>query len=116
MVVPPERARVFRGDGAYLITGGLGGLGLFLATEMAKAGCGRIVLTARSKPPAKALQAVERIRATGVDVVVESGNMAEADDAARVVAAATASGLPLRGCCTPRRWSRTPPWPTSPTS
>ncbi|ORA72925.1 polyketide synthase [Mycobacterium heidelbergense] len=97
VVVPPERARVFRGDGAYLITGGLGGLGLFLATEMAKAGCGRIVLTARSKPPAKALQAVERIRATGVDVVVESGNMAEADDAARVVAAATASGLPLRG-------------------
>ncbi|ORX01007.1 polyketide synthase [Mycobacterium triplex] len=97
VLVPPERAGVFRSDGAYIITGGLGGLGLFLATEMSKAGCGRIVLTARANPTAKARQAVERMRAGGVDVVVESGNMAEADTAARVVAAATATGLPLRG-------------------
>jgi NADPH:quinone reductase-like Zn-dependent oxidoreductase/acyl carrier protein len=32
VVVPQESARVFRDDGAYLITGGLGGLGRFLAT------------------------------------------------------------------------------------
>ena len=50
VVVPPERARVFRSDGAYIITGGLGGLGLFLAAGMAAAGCGRIVLTGRSQP------------------------------------------------------------------
>ena len=43
VVVPPERARVFRSDGAYIITGGLGGIGLFLAAGMAAAGCGRIV-------------------------------------------------------------------------
>ncbi|HEY0226846.1 MAG TPA: SDR family NAD(P)-dependent oxidoreductase, partial [Mycobacterium sp.] len=97
VVVPAEVAKVFRGDGAYIITGGLGGLGLFLATQMGKAGCGRIVLTARSAPTAKAQQAVSRIRADGVDVVVECGNMAEADDAARVVAAAKATGLRLRG-------------------
>lgn len=97
VLVPPERASVFRGDGSYIITGGLGGLGLFLATEMGKAGCGRIVLTARANPTPKARQAIERIRAGGADVVVESGSMAEADTAARVVAAATATGLPLRG-------------------
>ncbi|CQD10466.1 multifunctional mycocerosic acid synthase membrane-associated MAS [Mycobacterium lentiflavum] len=97
VLVPPERATVFRGDGAYIITGGLGGLGLYLATEMAKAGCGRIVLTARANPTPKARRAIDRIRAGGADVVVESGNMAEADTAARVVAAATATGLPLRG-------------------
>ena len=97
VVVPPERATVFRGDGAYVITGGLGGLGLFLAREMGKAGCGRIVLTARTNPPPKVQQAVERIRTGGVDVVVECGNMAEPETAARVVAAATATGLPLRG-------------------
>ncbi len=96
-VVPPEQAPVFRDDGAYIVTGGLGGLGLFLATEMAKAGCGRIVLTARSNPTPKAQQAIERIRATGVDIVVECGNIAEAATAARVVAAATATGLPVRG-------------------
>jgi acyl transferase domain-containing protein/acyl carrier protein len=96
-VVPAEQAPVFRDDGAYIVTGGLGGLGLFLATEMAKAGCGRIVLTARSAPTPKARQAIERIRATGVDIVVESGNIAEADTAARVVAVAAGTGLPLRG-------------------
>ena len=86
VVVPPERAHVFRGDGAYIITGGLGGLGLFLAREMGKAGCGRIVLTARTNPPPKVQQAVERIRTGGVDVVVECGNMAEADTAAAMTA------------------------------
>lgn len=96
-VLPPEQAPVFRDDGAYIVTGGLGGLGLFLASEMAKAGCGRIVLTARSNPTPKARQAIERLRANGTDVVVESGNIAESDTAARVVAAATATGLALRG-------------------
>ena len=96
-VVPPEQAPVFREDGAYIVTGGLGGLGLFLATEMAKAGCGRIVLTARSNPTPKAKQAIERLRSTGADIVVESGNIAEPETAQRVVAAATATGLALRG-------------------
>ncbi|MCV7028980.1 sulfolipid-1 biosynthesis phthioceranic/hydroxyphthioceranic acid synthase [Mycobacterium sherrisii] len=100
-VLLPERAPVFRNDGAYIVTGGLGGLGLFLAGQMAsrngKAGCGRIVLTARSAPTPKARQAIERLRANGTDVVVHSGNIAEPETAAAVVAAATATGLPLRG-------------------
>ncbi len=97
VVVPPERAQVFRRDGAYIVTGGLGGIGLCLAVGMAAAGCGRIVLTARSKPTAKAMAAIESIRSTGAEVVVECGNIAEADIAARVVAVATATGLPVRG-------------------
>jgi hypothetical protein len=48
VILPPAQARVFRRDGAYIITGGLGGLGLFLAETMASpgsgTGCGRIVL------------------------------------------------------------------------
>jgi mycocerosic acid synthase len=97
VVVPPERLRVFRPDGAYIVTGGLGGIGLFLAAKMSAAGCGRIVLTARSNPTAKALKAIERIRATGADIVVECGNIGEPGTADRVVAAATATGLPVRG-------------------
>ena len=96
-MVPPEQARVFRRDGAYIITGGLGGLGLFLAEKMAAAGCGRIVLTSRSQPNPEAQETIERIRATGADIVVECGDIAEADTAERLVAAATATGLPLRG-------------------
>ena len=97
VVVPPKRAHVFRRDSAYVVTGGLGGLGLFLAAEMAKGGCGRIVLTARSRPTIKAQQAIDGIRAHGADVDVVCGNIAEADTSARVVAAATETGLPLRG-------------------
>ncbi|MBO0865256.1 MAG: SDR family NAD(P)-dependent oxidoreductase, partial [Mycobacterium sp.] len=97
VTVPPAQVRVFRRDSAYLITGGLGGLGLFLAEKMAAAGCGRIVLSSRSQPTLKALQTIELIRAIGADVVVQCGDIAQAGTAERLVAAATATGLPLRG-------------------
>jgi polyketide synthase 5 len=97
VVLPPQQARVFRGDGAYIITGGLGGLGLFLAEKMAAAGCGRIVLTSRSEPKPEAQEAIEAMRATGADIVVECGDIAEPETAERLVAVATATGLALRG-------------------
>ena len=61
VVVPPAQVQVFRGDGAYIVTGGLGGLGLFLAEKMAAAGCGRIVLSSRSQPTPETLETIERI-------------------------------------------------------
>src|SRR6202008_3966831 len=97
VVVTPEQAPAFRRDGSYVITGGLGGLGLFLAEKMATAGAGRIVLTSRSEPTLKALETIELISAIGSDVVVECGDIAQADTAERLVATATATGLPLRG-------------------
>jgi polyketide synthase 5 len=97
VVLPPEQAPVFRRDGSYIITGGLGGLGLFLAEKMAAAGAGRIVLSSRSEPTVKALETIELVRSIGSDVVVECGDIAQADTAQRLVATATATGLPLRG-------------------
>ena len=97
VVVPPAHARVFSSDGAYIITGGLGGLGLFLAEKIAAAGCGRIVLSSRSQPTPEALETIERIRAIGADVVVECGDIAQPGTAQRLVATATATGLPVRG-------------------
>ena len=43
------------------------------------------------------MQTIERIRAMGADVEVECGDIAEADTARRLVATATATGLPVRG-------------------
>ncbi|BBZ36292.1 sulfolipid-1 biosynthesis phthioceranic/hydroxyphthioceranic acid synthase [Mycolicibacterium confluentis] len=97
VVVPPDQVPVFRADGSYLVTGGLGGLGLFLAEKMAAAGCGRIVLSSRSLPTPQAGETIDRIRATGADVVVEPGDIVEPGTAQRLVEAATATGLPLRG-------------------
>ena len=96
-VVPPDQAPVFRGDGAYIITGGLGGLGLFLAEKMAEAGCGRIVLTSRSEPTLDARELIECIRTSGTDIEVVCGDITDPATADRLVSAATATGLPLRG-------------------
>ncbi len=99
VVSPPSHAQVFRGDGAYIITGGMGGLGLFLADKMAEGGCGRIILNGRSKPKPKpeALAAIERIRARGTEIEVVSGDIADPATAEQLVAAATVTGLPVRG-------------------
>ena len=96
-VVPAEQAPAFRADGAYVITGGLNGLGLFLAEKMAGAGCGRIVLNGRSTPSPEALRVIERIRKSGAEIEVELGDVAAPATADRLVAAAVATGIPLRG-------------------
>ncbi|MGY4708718.1 sulfolipid-1 biosynthesis phthioceranic/hydroxyphthioceranic acid synthase [Mycolicibacterium sp. CBM1] len=97
VVVPPEQAKVFRRDGSYIVTGGLGGLGLFLASKMAAAGCGRIVLNSRSEPKADALEEIDRMRAAGTEVEVVSGDIALSETVDRLVATATATGLQVRG-------------------
>ena len=96
-VVPADRAPAFRADGAYVITGGLSGLGLFLAETMAAAGCGRIILNGRSTPKAETLRVVEKIRRSGAEVEIELGDVSAQATAGRLVTAATATGMPLRG-------------------
>jgi len=68
-----------------------------LADHMASAGAGRIVLSSRTQPTPQLLERVEAIRASCADVVVKCGDIAEADTASRLVATATATGLPVRG-------------------
>ncbi len=96
-VVPPSEAKPFRRDGAYVVTGGMGGLGLFLAEKMAAAGAGRIVLNGRSSPSQHAQAVIDRIRAAGTQVDVCRGDIADPATARRLVTAAAATGLPLRG-------------------
>lgn len=94
---PAENVTPFRADGAYIVTGGLGGLGLFLAEKMATAGAGRIVLSARSTPSRKTLETIEMIRSIGADVVVACADITDPGSAGQLVETATATGLPLRG-------------------
>ncbi len=97
VVVPPEQIQVFRPDGAYIVTGGTGGLGLFLAGRMSAGGAGRIVLNSRSGPNPAARERIEQLRAAGTEVEVVTGDIAVPETVDRLVAAATASGLPVRG-------------------
>lgn len=94
---PAENITPFRGDGAYIVTGGLGGLGLFFAEKMATGGAGRIVLSSRSQPSRKTLETIEMIRSIGADVVVACADIADPATAGQLIESATATGLPLRG-------------------
>lgn len=97
VVVPPDQAVAFRRDGAYIISGGLGGLGLFVAERLAELGCGRVVLTGRTEPGEAALAVLERIRRGGTEVEICLGDISESEAAERAVATATSSGRPVRG-------------------
>ncbi|MBO0882775.1 MAG: polyketide synthase dehydratase domain-containing protein, partial [Mycobacterium sp.] len=87
---------VVRPDGAYVITGGLGGLGLVVARWLVDSGARRVVLNGRSQPSEDQLKVVGELRSR-CDIVVMSGDIAAAGVAERLVAAAEATGLRLRG-------------------
>ncbi|WP_416977676.1 SDR family NAD(P)-dependent oxidoreductase [Streptomyces sp. T028] len=96
----PQRgaeAAFTRPGGAYVITGGLTGLGLATAGRLAEQGAGRIVLNGRRAPGPEALAVLAELRERGASVAVVQGDIAEPDVAAALVAAALAEGHTLRG-------------------
>ena len=94
---PRNRFEVFRGDGSYIITGGLGGLGCSSPRRWRRPAAGGSCSPRARRPIRRRWQTIELIRAIGSDVVVECGDIAATGTAERLVAAATATGLPLRG-------------------
>jgi NADPH:quinone reductase-like Zn-dependent oxidoreductase/acyl carrier protein len=82
-----------RKDGAYLVTGGLSGLGLQLAQWLAQRGAGEVVVMGRSAPSPDAVGAFEAMRGAGTVVTVHRGDVSQERD----VAAAIVTGKPLRG-------------------
>lgn len=86
-----------RPGGAYIVTGGLGGLGLATARRLAERGAGRLVLNGRRPPGAEAEVALAKLRTLGTDVEVVLGDIAEPDVAPELVSAAIREGHTLRG-------------------
>lgn len=84
-------------DGAILVTGGLGGLGLAAARWLVDHGARHLVLVGRSVPTAEAEAALLELRTRGVEIAVERGDVADESDVERIVAAITARGQPLLG-------------------
>jgi phthiocerol/phenolphthiocerol synthesis type-I polyketide synthase D len=93
----PPQFRLVRAGDAYLITGGLTGLGLHTATVLAARRAGRVVLNARSSPSAQAQECIARLRAGGTDVRVVNGDIAEPHVACALVDAGQEDGVALRG-------------------
>ncbi|MER6615751.1 type I polyketide synthase [Streptomyces xantholiticus] len=95
--VQAEPPSPVRSDGAYVITGGLRGVGLATAARLAELGAGHIVLNGRTPPGESAERKLARLRAAGTRISVELGDASRPGVAERLVSAATAGGLTLRG-------------------
>ncbi len=66
-----------RADGTYLITGGLGGLGLATASWMAQRGARNLVLLGRSEPSPWAIRVVDQLRLEGIEVAIEQVDVSD---------------------------------------
>ncbi len=100
-----------RADGAYLVTGGLGGVGLETARWLAERGARHLVLAGRSGMPPRAqwdgeqdaatrgrIEAIGRIEALGATVYPESLDAADAAAVDRLLRAPRADARPpIRG-------------------
>ena len=93
MPAPPS----LNGDSTYLITGGLGAIGLEVAGWMAKRGARHLVLAGRSEGSDSAQNAIRALRKDGVEVVVRRTDVGDAQEVADLIAEIGRSGFPLRG-------------------
>ncbi|MDG2305442.1 MAG: type I polyketide synthase [Candidatus Binatia bacterium] len=74
-----------RGDGTYLITGGLGDLGLEVARWMVERGARDLVLLGRSAPGETAREVIAELSAVGATVRVARGDVSSRADVQRVL-------------------------------
>jgi NAD(P)-dependent dehydrogenase (short-subunit alcohol dehydrogenase family)/aryl carrier-like protein len=86
-----------RSDGSYLITGGLGGLGLKVARWMVGQGVKYLVLLGRSGASDTARETVREMERADVKVVIAQADISQEKQVARVIAKIDHSMPPLRG-------------------
>jgi acyl transferase domain-containing protein/acyl carrier protein len=92
-----DTAPLVRPDGAYLITGGLGGLGLVTARWLVEQGAGQVVLMSRGAPGDEALSTLASLNGSASKVRVVRGDIGNAADAERVLTGIRGGAYPLRG-------------------
>ena len=86
-----------REDRSYLVTGGLGGLGIAVADWLAENGAGTIVLNGRRDPDPEASEAIDALRKRGVRVAVELADMTDTDAIDAMLARIDADLPPIGG-------------------
>ncbi|MFP2958445.1 type I polyketide synthase [Myxococcus sp. 1LA] len=86
-----------RADATYLITGGLGGLGLKLAEWLVERGARHLALLGRKGASAEAQPVLDALRAQGAEVRVFKADVAARPDLERVLGEVAAEMPPLRG-------------------
>lgn len=95
--VSTERSHPLQSDSTYLITGGLGALGLKVAQWMVDRGVRHLVLTGRREVSACVSEAIAQMERLGAKVVVAQADVAEWEDMARTLEQIKTSMPTLRG-------------------
>jgi malonyl CoA-acyl carrier protein transacylase len=86
-----------RGDRSYLITGGLGGLGLVVARWLVERGAKNLVLVGRSEPSIDVKSQLRELESQGARIVVAKADVADREQMALVLGEIETSLAPLRG-------------------
>ncbi|NEO04111.1 MULTISPECIES: type I polyketide synthase [unclassified Moorena] len=92
-----EKPLTFRGDASYLITGGMGGLGLLVSRWMVSKGAKHLVLVGRRTPDAAARKKITELEKAGASVVVEKADVSDLESMTRVLYNIEQSKIPLAG-------------------
>ena len=95
---PTSQDRItVNGDGSYLITGGLGGLGLKVADWLITQGARNIVLTGRSGATETSQNAIKQLENEGAKVLVVRADVSRSEDVTKLFETISSSMPPLRG-------------------
>jgi len=96
--LPSSDAPALRPEASYLVTGGLGGVGMALAQWLVDRGAAHLLLMGRSAPSAEAESAMAELERRGARVHVIQGDISRAEDVAAALARPAALGWPeLKG-------------------
>jgi myxalamid-type polyketide synthase MxaE and MxaD len=90
-------AGAVRNDATYLVTGGLGGLGLAVARWLVDRGARHLALVGRRGPTEPARAAIRELEGAGAHVAVLSADVSRAGDVAGVLEHVDREGPPLGG-------------------
>ena len=92
-----EDAPPIRPDGTYLVTGGLGGLGLRVAAWLIARGARHLCLVGRGSQEDSAADPLVALRRPGVQIDVVRADVASPDELSQLLTALRGKGPPLRG-------------------
>ena len=93
----PVDELILNAKGSYLITGGLGGLGLEMAKFLSKKNVGRIILATRSKPTEQMAALIEQMRQSGTLILTSQCDVSHKEQTAALIAFSNSKEYPLKG-------------------
>jgi acyl transferase domain-containing protein/acyl-CoA synthetase (AMP-forming)/AMP-acid ligase II/pimeloyl-ACP methyl ester carboxylesterase/acyl carrier protein len=96
-ISPKNRQKIDYSQGTYLITGGLGSVGLKVAQWLVSQGAKSLVLLGRSKPSANAIAILQTLEEQSIKLLVCQADIAQEQELKNVLVTVNTTMSPLRG-------------------